>query len=128
MAAPPPAGLFASLQRLLGTGLEIVQVRLELLGTELEQQKLRIYDGVLLAVVGLVLLGLALIMFVGFVLLLFQEGYRLPALGVMLLLFAAAGAWLLHRGRERLRSRGGAFAVSVAELQRDREGLGPPRP
>ena len=39
-------GLFQSLRRLVDTGVEIVQVRLELFGSELEREKLRLYDAV----------------------------------------------------------------------------------
>jgi uncharacterized membrane protein YqjE len=38
------AGLFDSLRRLLRTGLEITQVRLELLGADLALEKLRLID------------------------------------------------------------------------------------
>ena len=37
-------GLFQSLRRLASSGLELVQVRLELLVSELTQEKLRIFD------------------------------------------------------------------------------------
>ena len=81
----------------------IVQVRLELFGSELEQEKLRLYDAVVLAAVGLVLAILALVLAIAFVVLMFQEGYRLPAVGVLTLLLRGGGWWLLRRAREALR-------------------------
>lgn len=57
-AASPPAGLFNSLQRLLGTLLEIAQVRLDLLSAALEREKLRIFDGLLWGAVALLFIGL----------------------------------------------------------------------
>ena len=117
-------GLFHSLRRLLDTGVEIVQVRLELFGSELEQEKLRLYDAVVLAAVGLVLASLALVLAIAFVVLLFQEGYRLPVVGVLTLLFAGGGWWLLRRAREELKAGdGGPFALTLGELRRDRSGL-----
>jgi uncharacterized membrane protein YqjE len=117
-------GLFQSLRRLLDTGVEIVQVRLELFGSELEQEKLRLFDAVVLAAVGLVLASLALVLAIAFVVLLFQEGYRLPAVGVLTLLFAGGGWLLLHRAREELKAGdGGPFALTLGELRRDRSGL-----
>ena len=73
MTAPGVAspGLLGSLRRLLGTALELAQVRFELLVTELEGQKLRLYDALMWAAVALVLLGLGLTLLVGFVVLLF---------------------------------------------------------
>lgn len=124
----PPAsgGLFDSLRRLLATALGIAQVRLELFGTELEAEKLRLFDALWRAALGLLLLGVALVLAVAFVLLLFWDGYRLPALGVTTLLLVAAGAGLLVRARTLLRTgEGGPFALSLGELQRDRDGLQP---
>lgn len=126
MDESPRAGLLDSLRRLAATGLEIVAVRIELLGTELEQEKDRVYGALVRAAIGLVFVALALVLFVGFVLMLFEERYRLAALGVTLLAFAAIGAALLRSGRRMLRARGGPFAASLGELQRDRDGLGPP--
>lgn len=121
------SGLFDSARRLLDTAVAVVQVRLELFGTELEQEKLRLADAVWQGALGLLLLGLALVGFFGFVVLLFWEGYRLPAIGVLTLVFAGGGAWLLRRAREGLRApEGGPFALSLAELRRDRDGLAVP--
>jgi uncharacterized membrane protein YqjE len=120
-------GLFQSLRRLIDTGVEIVHVRLELFGSELEQEKLRLYDAVVLAAVGLVLVSLALVLSIAFVVLLFQEAYRLPAVGVLTLILAGGGWWLLRRAREELQAGdGGPFALTLGELRRDR--IGPASP
>ena len=121
MSAPASqVGLVASLRRLAGTAIETGRVRLELFGSELEQEKLRLFDALALAAIGLVMLGLALVLVIGFVVLLFQEGYRLPAVGVLALAFGGIGAWLLRRARDELRSRdGGPFALTLGELRRD---------
>lgn len=116
-------GLFDSLRRLLDTAVAIVQVRLELFGSELEQEKLRLFDALVQAAIGLLLVGLALVLAIGFVVLIIQEAYRLPAVGVLTLAFAGGGWWLLRRAREGLRSaEGGPFALSLGELRRDRQG------
>lgn len=120
-------GLFASLRRLAGTTAGIVMVRLQLLGTELEKEKLRVISALWLAGAALLLLWLALVLFVGFIVLLLWDGYRLAAVGGLALLFAGAGGWLLHLARQRLTPpAGGAFALSLAELRRDRDSLGLP--
>ena len=101
-----------------------MQVRLELFGTELEQEKQRLFDALLWAALGLLMVGLALVLALGFVVLLFQEGYRMPAVGVLTLIFGGGGWWLLRCARARLHAGdGGPFALSLSELRRDRRGL-----
>jgi uncharacterized membrane protein YqjE len=124
-AAPPSAGLFASLRQMLGTALEIAQVRLALFGNELEQEKLRIFQGVVLAGLGLMLLTVGTVLLCGFVVLLFAEGHRLAALGVLTLAFVGAGALLVRQAGQRLRSPGGLFQATLAELGQDRSSLVP---
>jgi len=122
-------GLAQSLRQLADSAVAVVQTRLALFGTELEQEKQRVYDAVALLALGLLLIGVALVLAVGFVVMLFQEGYRLAALGVLTLAFVAAGLWLLRQARTRLQAgEGGPFALSLAELRHDRRGLGEGEP
>ena len=116
-------GLFNSLQRLLATAIEMAQVRLELLGTEVEFEKRRLFDGVLWGGVALLLLGIGLVLLCGFVILLFTEGYRLAAVGVMALLFLSGGALMMRESRRRLQSPKSMFEASTQELAKDRAGL-----
>ena len=117
------AGLFASLRRLLGTLLEIAQVRLELLGTDLELEKRLLFDALLLGLLALLMAGVGLVLLCGFIILVFWDGYRLAAVGVMTLLVLITTAWLVRAARHRLQSPNGVFGASLAELQRDRAGL-----
>jgi uncharacterized membrane protein YqjE len=121
----PGKGLFDSGKQALGSLVDLVLVRVELFGTELEAEKLRLLDTLLHAIMGVVLLTLALVGAMGFVLLLFWDGYRLAALGVLTLLLAAAGTWLLMLARGRLRSGSGPFALTLGELRQDRDRLRP---
>lgn len=120
-----PAGLFMSLRRLLATTLELGQVRLQLLGTEIEEQKQRVVSGLIWAIVGALLVGLGLALLIGCVVLLFWEGYRLPAMAVLTLVFLVGGGFALNRSRAQFQTPDGAFAASVAELARDRAALAP---
>ncbi len=117
-------GLLASLRRLIATALEIAQVRIELLAVELEQEKLRVFDGLLWAALALLLLAVGLSLGAGLLLLLFWEGYRLPALALLSVLFLGAGSWVARLARQRLSNPGGsALSASLGELARDRESL-----
>jgi uncharacterized membrane protein YqjE len=119
-------GLFESGKRAVDSIVELALVRLELFTSEIAGEKMRVFDALLQATLGLVLLGLALVGVMGFAVLLFWEGYRLVAVGALTIIFAACGAGLLFRARNLLRgSAGGPFALTIGELQRDREGLRP---
>lgn len=113
------------MRQMLATLLEIAQVRLELVATEIEQEKLRVFDALLLAGVGLVLLSVGTVLLCGFALMLISEGYRLAALGVLALALLAGGVLALRAGGQRLRGPGGIFGASLAEISQDREGLAP---
>lgn len=121
-----PGGLYASLQRLFGTALDLAQVRLQILGNEVEEEKLRLMDGVFWGALALVAFDVGLVLLCGFITLLFWDGYRLVAIGVMALLFLAFGVLLLREARQRLRNPAGMFSVSLDEFKRDRAGVAEP--
>lgn len=118
-------GLFASLRQLLATALEMAQVRLDLFLTEIEQEKLRVFDGLLWAGLALMLLGVGVILLCGFIVVLLWEGYRLATLGILTLLFLGAGGLLMRAARERLRNPSGALGATVEELRQDLAELKP---
>ncbi len=125
----PGGGLFESGKRAIDSLIDLALVRLELFGTELEAEKLRLFNALFQAAVALVLLALALVLALGFVILLFWEGYRLAAMGVLTVVFGGAGLWLLLRARDALQVRdGGPFALTLGELRRDRQSLRPEEP
>ena len=119
------AGLFESLRQLLNTALELAQVRLELLVADLQLEKMRLVEVALRALLGLLLLGLGLLLLIGFVLMLLWDGYRLPALGVLTLLCLGGGALLLQAAKRRLREGDELLAATRAEFERDRAALRP---
>jgi len=118
------SGLLASLRHLIGGGAELLQVRLELFGTELEREKLRILGALMRAAVALLLLGLGIVMLAAFVVVLWWEQHRLLTLGALTLMFLGGGVWLWFGAMERLKAPGGLFATSAAELAKDRTALG----
>jgi uncharacterized membrane protein YqjE len=123
--APPGGGLLVSLRRLIATVLELAQVRLELLGTELEEQKQRILGGLAWAGLGVVLVGVGLALFAFLVVLLVGEAYRLHALALLTLAYLIGGGLALRHAAARLKTPPGLFAASAAELQQDRSAVAP---
>ena len=118
--ASASGGLLGSLRQLLFTLLETAQVRLELLGTELEAEKRRVLDALVFAAVALVCLALGLVLLCGTVVLMFADHWRFAVAGGMALLFLAGGWGLLWLARRRLRTPLGMFHASAKELARDR--------
>lgn len=116
-------GLLASLRGLVDSSLELLQVRLALLGNELQEQKTRVAEGLVLSLLGALLFGLAGLLLCAFIVILFWEGWRLQALGLLTLLAAGGGAWALQAGRSRLRGTGAMFQATLDELRQDRENL-----
>jgi uncharacterized membrane protein YqjE len=119
----PRAGLFASLRQLLRTSLELAEVRLELLVADLELEKLRLVEAALRALLGLMLIGLGLVLLVGFVLLLLWDSHRLAAMAVLTLLCLLGGFALLRAAKLRLQQGEGLLAATRAELHRDQAAL-----
>lgn len=123
----PPQGLFASLKRLLATLLEIAHLRLGLVLNELDQQKLRLFDALLIAAASLVALGLGLVLLIAFVVSLFAEPHRPIVLGVLMVLFVGGSVAGLFAARAQLRASGRSLEASLAELRRDATDLAEPR-
>ena len=116
-------GLIASLRRVGSTLAAIAQTRLELISTEVEEERTRIG---LLLVHGDVTLGclsigilLATLAFV----LAWWERNPVIAVAIPAAVFCAAGVWSLLRLRALLRRKPRAFAASIDELAKDRAAL-----
>lgn len=115
--------LIGSLGRLLDSALQLAEVRLGILGTEVALEKRRISNGLLRGAFAMLALDVGLMLLCGFVVLLVWDGYRLLALGGLALFFLCAGLLLMRQAYQRLHSESGLFEVSVAELKRDRAEL-----
>ncbi|MCV2360473.1 phage holin family protein [Paucibacter sp. TC2R-5] len=121
----PAAGLLASLRRLFGHGLELVQIRVEQISLEFEAEKLRLFSALIQSLLALLLAAAALGMLSLCLLLMTPETWRwLTALVLGLLYLALAWVCWRRAGRQ-LSQPGGAFAGTVAELGRDRNALEP---
>lgn len=118
-------GLWVSARRLLATLLEVAQVRLELVATEIELEKLRLFDALLFAAAAMLALAVGVVLLCFFVVAAVGEVYRPHALAALGLMFIGGSAWGLHAARSRLRSPGQMFNATAAELARDRAQLTP---
>lgn len=117
------ARLMSSVQGLAATLMAIFQTRLELLATEVEEEKQR-----LLAVLGwgavAILMGtVASVFLAGFITVLFWDTHPLLVLGLLTLAFGAVCLWAVGRVRAITASPEGMLAATLAELQADQDAL-----
>lgn len=117
------AGLFASLKGLFGTSLALVQNRLQLLGVELAEERLRLLSLATYGAIALICLGAGLVFLAVFLTVLLWDSHRLLALGVFSALFLGAGLATLLMAVKFARAGSTLFTASLAELARDREAL-----
>ena len=121
--APRPPGLVDSLSRLGRSGLALLRTRLEILGTEIEEERIR-FARLALAVAAIAFcLQMAMLLFVIFMVVFLWETHRLATLGAFAAFFLAAGVIGGLVLKRRLARRPKLFASSLGELVKDEERL-----
>jgi uncharacterized membrane protein YqjE len=121
----PSIRLTESFQRLAGTLLCIVQSRLELLGNELEEERLHVEQTLLYKVISLLLFGLSIMLLTAFIVVLFWDSQRLLVLGGLAGLYFIAGLLVWNTSINLIRKKSRLFSASLAELSSDRDQLTP---
>lgn len=124
-AAPPEAGLLASLRGLLLTLLTLLRTRGELLVVELEEEKSRIFETLLLGATAFFFISFGLVMLAIFLTVLLWESNRLLLIGIFTALFLGIGIAALTGLRHALRQGAGTrlFSASLRELASDEDAL-----
>lgn len=117
-------GLAASAKRLLAGAVGILQTRLQLLSSELEEEGVRILQVLLLGAIALVCFAMALVLGSLLVVVLFWDTHRVAAILVLAGLYAGGGLLAVLSLKARARARSRLFAGSLAELRKDHEALG----
>ena len=121
--APRPPGLAGSLSRLGRSALALLRTRLEILGTEIEEERIR-FAALALAVAAIAFcLQMAVLLFVAFLVVLLWETHRLASLGTFAAFFLVAGVVGILVLTRRLARRPKLFASSLGELMKDEERL-----
>ena len=113
-----PGGLLTIGKRVLRSVCDLAQTRLELFLTELKEERFRLFDTLLLMVVGVGCALMTLVLLTFTLVLVFWD-HRVIVLIILTVLygFGAGGAfWIL---RQRLRNWD-AFAATLEELRKDR--------
>jgi uncharacterized membrane protein YqjE len=116
-------GLLASLQRLVATVVEILHTRIEIVATDLEEERERLRQMLVLTLFMLFFAWGSLLFLSFFVVVYYWDTARLAAVGGITLLYlglAVVTAGILWR---QLKTRPRLFTTTLSELARDRERL-----
>jgi uncharacterized membrane protein YqjE len=105
--------------RLGATLVAMLQTRAELAAVEVEEESLRFLSYMVRALLALLLVGIAVVLGVFLVILLFWDSYRIEAVvGVMALLLGAS-AWLGLQVRRDIRNKPRLLGATIAEINKD---------
>jgi uncharacterized membrane protein YqjE len=108
-----------SVGRIGATLIAMVQTRLELAAVEVQEELQRVLKYVVLALASLILFGVALLLVVLLVVVIFWDSYRLEAIGALALLFGLAGTVIALKVKRSFDARPRLLAATVAELNKD---------
>lgn len=121
-------GFFDPLLEILAGVVRLLQTRLELAFTELEEERERLKEIVVLGVVSFLFLTLGLLLLTLFIVAVFWDGYRFYVLGGFALFYLAVAFITGFIIRNKTLSKPRLFSASLSELAKDRERLKPLEP
>ena len=115
--------LLESLRGVAKTFVALVQTRIEIFASEVDEERARVGRILVFAVIALFCLGLALVLGVLLIVVLFWDNNRLLALGLLTGVFALGGVVALLALRSAVRNRPKFLSATLAELRKDQKGL-----
>src|SRR5262245_50598894 len=113
-----PGGLWATGKRILRTLYSLAESRLELFLVELQEERIRLFDALLLAGAFLVCAFMALALLTFTVAVIFWEQHRILVLVLLTLVYAAAAVWSFYKLRNRLQAWQ-SFAATLEQFKKD---------
>ena len=116
-------GLLDSLRNLARTFIAIVQTRIEIFASEIDEERARLARIAVLAAVAALCIALAVVLLVFFLVVLFWDTNRLLAIGVLAGVFAVGGTAAGLGLRAAISKRPKFLSATLAELRKDRTRL-----
>jgi uncharacterized membrane protein YqjE len=118
-------GLMASLSAMAATLVAIIHTRLDLLSTDIEEEREHLLSLVALSLIALFCLMVGVVLMTVLLIVALWETYRLLAIGSLAGVFLTAGliAWYLVKRKAKAKPR--LFLASLLELRKDRQKLDP---
>lgn len=118
-------GIVQSLRNLAATLVALLRTRIELLATELEEERVRLLQLLFWAAGALFFLGVGILLLVILLVAVFWDGHRVAAIVALAGLFLAAGIGMAIGVRDRMHARTRLFSASLDELAKDKDQLTP---
>ncbi len=118
-------GLVDSLTATAATLVAIVHTRLDLLSTDLEEEREHFVSLTLLSMGAFFCFGVGVGLAASVIVVAVWDSYRLLALSSLAALFLAAGVVAILSARKKAQEKPRLFAASLAELGKDRQWLAP---
>jgi uncharacterized membrane protein YqjE len=116
-------GLLTSLKQLVATLVAVLQTRLELLANEVQAEKLRLTQLLLLCISALFFLACAVLLLTVLVVVALWDTHRLLAIGGFAALYLGMGVGFALAARARASAGTQLFVASLAEFEKDRDRL-----
>lgn len=114
-----------TLSRIGANFIALVHTRAELATVELEEEALRYFSYLLMALAAMLFLALALLLSVLLLVVLYWDDHRVAVLLTLIILFAGCGAYTGLQIRERYRHKPHLLGHTLVELARDVDALKP---
>lgn len=121
-----PGGLLAAGKRILRTLHSLAQTRFELFLVEVQEERLRVFDALLLMGACLVCVFMALALLTLTVAVIFWEQHRILVLVLLTLVYAAGAGWSFWRLRRRLVAWQ-SFPATLEQFKQDQACLEKPK-
>ena len=119
----PDAGLLATLRRLAANAVALLHARLELILTEIDEERSYFIRVLVLSIVAAFFLTIGAVALTLLVVLLVWDTHRVLAAGVLTALYLAIAAGIILRVRALVQGRHKLLASSLEELRKDRDAL-----
>jgi uncharacterized membrane protein YqjE len=117
------SGLIDSLRALGATFLALARTRAELIAIELQEEKERRKEMLVLGFVAALFLGMGLLLAALLFVVFFWDTHRLLAIGGVTAVYFGIGGWAFFRLHEKVRGSPPPFAATLREFQHDMEAL-----
>lgn len=119
-------GLLDSVKALASTLILMAQTRLELLSTEIEEERAWLTSLMVWTMVALFCAAIAVVLAAMLIVIIFWDNYRILALSILICIFILGAVLARRVVLNMTSSKPRIFTSSIEEMSKDREQLSPP--